>query len=290
MPSYANDVRNDRNLNVWKVIVSLAMAGAAVLALLFLGWLFLVQSVKPDAGFEAVLIKKPMLFGQGGIDPTPVKTGRVYTAVTTDAVLVDMRPFVKGVQVKDMMTSNGVPIDFAAVIRLQAVDSVKLHSKFGADWYRINVEPTFLRFVRDAVKKHGMNEVAITAAAGETIDKEVEDRLRRYLIDIDLPVKLWDVTLGRANPPDAVLTQREETARMEQSEQTQQKSKLSQDARRAAELSRAAADNAYREAMQMSPEQFLELERIKQFAAVCGGGKCNIYVTGGGVVPVLSVK
>ena len=33
------------------------------------------STVQPDAGHEAVLVRKPLIFGSGGVDPTPVKTG-----------------------------------------------------------------------------------------------------------------------------------------------------------------------------------------------------------------------
>ena len=261
---------------------------------LFLGSLLVISgcsSAQPDAGFEAVLVKKPIFFGSGGVDKTPVKTGLTFIAYTTTPIYVDMRPFTKRVHVNDMMTSDGVPLDFDATIAMQVNDSVKLIEKFGHDWYRINVEPTFLRFVRDAVKKHGMNETAIVATAGDAIDKEVEDKLEVYLKESDLPVILRDVTLGRANPPDAVKNQRIQTAEQQQRIQTEAQRKLAEDGRKDAELSRAAADNAYREAMQLSPEQFLELERLKTFPQVCGGGKCTVFLgNSSSVVPTFNMQ
>ncbi len=50
------------------------------------------SSAAPDAGHEAVLISKPFFIGSGGVDPNPVRTGRVYIAFSTQAVMVDMRP------------------------------------------------------------------------------------------------------------------------------------------------------------------------------------------------------
>jgi len=41
------------------------------------------RTVAPDAGHEAVLVRKPLIFGSGGVDPAPVKTGRKYIAFTT---------------------------------------------------------------------------------------------------------------------------------------------------------------------------------------------------------------
>ena len=31
------------------------------------------STVTPDAGQEAVLVRKPLLFGHGGVDPTPAE-------------------------------------------------------------------------------------------------------------------------------------------------------------------------------------------------------------------------
>jgi len=78
-----------------------------------------------------------------------------------------------------------------------------------------------------------------------------------------LPVTLVTMTVGRANPPDAIKSQRIETAAQEQRSNTEKQRKLAEDQRRAAETSRAEADNAYREAMHLSPEQFIQLETIK---------------------------
>src|SRR5690349_22542323 len=90
-------------------------------------------TVQPDAGHEAVLVRKPLLFGSGGVDPTPVRTGLKYVAFTTSGVDVNMQPRRIDAEFNDLMTSDGVPIDFHAVISLQVIDSVKLVRDFGAD-------------------------------------------------------------------------------------------------------------------------------------------------------------
>jgi hypothetical protein len=59
--------------------------------------------------------------------------------------------------------------------------------------------------------------------------------------------------------------------------------KLAEDQRMQAEQSRANADNAYREAMHLSPEQFIQLETIKMQALVCGPqgkGACTLIQNG----------
>jgi regulator of protease activity HflC (stomatin/prohibitin superfamily) len=230
----------------------------------------------PDPGHEVVLVEKPLLFGHGGVDPVPVKTGRTYTAITTEGIDVYMQPQKFEVELPDTMTSDGVPITFHAIMVLQVTDSVLLVKNFGVDWYKNNLEEPFKTMVRQAVRKRGMNETAISTTALDAIDEEIRSELVGFMQDKSLPVKLVTMTVGKANPPDAVKNQRIETATQEQRIQTEKQKKLAEDQRQQAEQSRANADNAYREAMHLSPEQFIQLEMIKMQSEVCGEkGKAN---------------
>lgn len=246
-------------------------------------------TVAPDAGFEAVLVRKPLLFGHGGVVDLPVRAGRSYVALTTDHVMVDVRPVQAAENFDDLMSSDGVPLDFHAVARMQVTDSVRLIRDFGAQWYQTNVQAEFQKLVRDEVKRHGMNETAINAEAADAIDAAVTKNLAAYFEAARLPVRLIAVTLGRANPPDAIKNQRIATAEQEQRVNTERQRKLAEDQRKEAETARAASDNAYREAMRLSPEQFLQLEQIKMLHEVCAGGKCTVLM-GSGAVPTLSVR
>jgi regulator of protease activity HflC (stomatin/prohibitin superfamily) len=270
-------------------MVRTSLAGIAALALL-MTWGCAIDSVKPDAGHEAVLIEKPLLFGHGGVNPQPVKTGRQYVWWTTDHVLINMQPLQYQVHFDDLMSSDGVPLDFDAVIRLQITDSVLLIKNFGPKWYDNNVEKEFSNRVRQAVRKHGMNETAISTVAIDAIDTEVSQAVEKYLTDAKLPVKLIQVTVGKANPPDAIKNQRIATAEQQQRALTEQQKKLAEDQREQAELSRAKADNAYRNAMTLSAEQFLRLETIKMQRDVCGAGHCTFVLTDGKTTPIIDTK
>ena len=266
------------------IAVSVVACGASLMA---------CRSVTPGPGEEAVLIRKPIFFGHGGVDETSVKTGRTFVAVTTDYVKVNMQPLQHPVHFDDLMSSDGVPLDFDAIIRLQVTEAVTLVQKFGPQWYESNVDAEFRNRVRAAVKKHGMNETAIQDKATAEIDAEVSSAMAEYLKTSGLPLRLIDVTVGRANPPDAIKNQRVATAEQEQRINTERQRKLAEDQRRDAEQARANADNAYRQAMQLSPEQFLQLEQIKMLHDVCGpNGKagCTFLSGGGAVMPTLNVR
>jgi regulator of protease activity HflC (stomatin/prohibitin superfamily) len=247
------------------------------------------SSYAPDAGHEVVLIEKPLFFGHGGVNPEPVKTGRTFTAVTTQGVDVSMQPRRFEANLPDTMTSDGVPISFHAIITLQVINSVDLVKNFGQNWYENNIEQPFGQFVRQAVRKHGMNETAISTTALDAIDEEIHDNLTQFIKEKQIPVRLITMTVGRANPPDAIKSQRIETAAQEQRVQTEKQIKLAEDQRKAAEESRAAADNAYRQAIGLSPEQYVQLKHIEMEMKVCGEGRCTFIDNGAGV-PTFNVR
>jgi regulator of protease activity HflC (stomatin/prohibitin superfamily) len=276
--------------NVVKAVVALAIVSVVVLSA--------CSTVQPDAGHEAVLVRKPLIFGSGGVDDTPVKTGLKYVAFTTDSVDVNMQPRRVDVEFTDLMTSDGVPIDFHAVLTLQVTDSVKLVRDFGADmggangtpgfWTR-NLDQPFRTAVRDAVKAHGMNEMAIQATAAEQVDKAVTDHLLAIIKETNVPVKVLDVSLGRANPPDAILHQRVETAAQEQRINTEKQKKLAEDQRKMAEESRAAADQAYNLKMGLNTEQYVALQAIQMQRDVCAKGTCT-FIYGANATPMLNLR
>jgi hypothetical protein len=264
--------------------------------LLIVGLAIGCRTVQPDAGHEAVLVRKPLIFGSGGVDPTPVKTGLKYVAFTTTGIDVNMQPMRIDVEFSDLMTMDGVPIDFHSVLTVQVTDSVKLVRDFGQDfaggkpgfWTR-NLDQPYRTAVRDAVKAHGMNEMAIQATAAEAVDKVVTEHLLTIIRETGVPVRVLDMSLGRANPPDAILHQRVETAAQEQRINTEKQKKLAEDQRKMAEESRAAADQAYNQKMGLNSEQYVALQAIQMQREVCGKGTCT-FLYGGNAVPLINLK
>jgi regulator of protease activity HflC (stomatin/prohibitin superfamily) len=243
----------------------------------------------PDAGHEIVLVEKPWFFGHGGVDPTPVGTGRAYAALSTDGIDVNMQPMRFEQDLLDTMTADGVPIGFHAIVTLQVTDPVVLVKNFGGNWYQNNLEQSFGQFVRQAVRKRGMNETAIDTTALDGIDAEIRGNLVNFIQQKQLPVQLITMTVGKANPPDAIKNQRIETAAQEQRIQTEIQIKNAETQRKAAEEARAAADNAYRQAIGLSPQQYVQLKKIEMERDVCLRDKCT-FIDNGGAVPTVQVK
>lgn len=262
------------------------------------------STASPDQGHQVVWVEKPWFFGHGGVDPTPITTGRSYGAITSNAVDVDMYPQRFDMEFDDMMTKSGVPVSFHVVATCQITDSVKLVKLFGADrytdqngnlggwgfWNR-NLDQPIRTAVRDSVKKRDMQEMAIDQSAADAVGQEVATATIKIIQQIGVPLNCTSINVGRVNPPDAIKTQRIETAAQEQRAITEQQRKLAEDQRKAAEQSRAAADNAYRQEMQLSPEQFIQLEAIKMEQAVCEKGGCQFFLgASGGPIPTINVK
>lgn len=144
--------------------------------------------------------------------------------------------------------------------------------------------------IRQAVRKRGMNETAISTTAIDQIDAESQDTLVKFITAKELPVELVTVTVGQTNPPDSVQNQRVETAAQQQRIETERQKKLAEDQRKDAGIARAMADNAYREAMHLTPDQFIQLQAIKMQQAVCGtAGKGTCTFIQNGATPVYNL-
>jgi regulator of protease activity HflC (stomatin/prohibitin superfamily) len=274
---------------------------AVIAALVLLGG---CTRAAPDAGEEGVLISKPWLFGHGGVNQEPVKTGLTFVAWTTSVVYVNVMPTMVKERFDDIMSKDGVPLSFDAYVKLQVNNSVGLvqnysgalgslddeHNK-GAQlpaWYVQNLQGPVRNIVRDAVKQYGMNDVAITYSANVAVERQVQQGIQAVIARTGVPVKLVDFTLGKANPPDSVLTQRVQTAKEQQRQITEQQTQLAGQARKGAETARAEADNAYRQSMGLSPEQFVQLQQIQMQREVCTHTQCTFIA--GNAVPIVSPK
>lgn len=235
--------------------------------------------VSTEPGEEKVLNAKPWFFGSGGVSDTPVK-GTQVVAWSTDAIAVNMQPEQHKLELNDLMTSDGVPLDFDASVVTQVTDSVALVKRYGLKWYDNNISTELLSYIRDAVKKHGLNETAINSTAAASIDAEVSTRLESYLKNNQFPVRLVRFTIGRANPPDSVKNQRVQTAEQEQRVLTMQKAALAEGEREKSEAKRALADRAYQNGLGLDSEQFVQLRALDTLKSVCGEKNCTFVQQG----------
>lgn len=254
----------------------------------------------PDAGEAGVLIRKPWFFGHGGVVAEPVTTGLTFTAWTTSTKYVSLVPQAFTLQFSDMMSSDGIPLDFDATLTLQVTDPVSFVKNFsgGGDnngtentaWYTNNIQPTAINLVRDSFRTQTMQALAISAEGAPTVEAAVKAQLKAFIASRHIPVTVVGFVLGRVNPPQDIKKQRTLTAEETQRKQTEIQTQQAEQNRKAAEQARAEADDAYRNAMSLSPEQFVELQRIKMMQEVCvqKDARCT-FITGNGT-PVVNAN
>lgn len=239
----------------------------------------------PNAGQVSVLVHKPWFFGHGGVSPEPVTTGTQLIAWSTSEVRVPTTPIAFDISFDNMMPQDGIPLDFHTVVRMQIVDAPALVRDWNGgalddkgepanSWFWANISPVYSNLVRQEVKRFDMASLAFGGEAIDSIDASVSSKLNAFIKKSGMPVKLLSVTVGRATPPQEILNQRTETAAQQQRQKTMDAMKNAEDSRKAAEMARAAADNAYRSEMSLSPEQFVDLERIKMQRDACQKNTC----------------
>lgn len=260
--------------------VSILGAAAAGIALILavLNWLFLMHTEVVNPGKQLVINDKPYFFGHEGVRPQPITEGRILLWRTSTATEVNMTVQTITEVLDDFSDANSVLLDFETAIQFRYTDSVKLVSKFGPDWYAHNLQAPYRQIVREAVKKREMNKLMTDPAVANEVDAEVTEKIKQIVKDEGLPIVILNVTLGRAKPNAKVLEQMNETAAKQQLRRTIEQSTLAEYDRKKEQIAKAEADNAYRNAMNLTPEMFVQLEQIRRYADACSqkGATCVI--------------
>jgi regulator of protease activity HflC (stomatin/prohibitin superfamily) len=232
-----------------------------------LGALLLSGCIMPaiDAGHEGVLVKKPLLFGHGGVESVPATTGRITVAPTTEVIDVDVRP-VQHSEHFDIISAENAPLSFDAFLIAHVIEgrSPELISRFGPNWYMNNVKEAFRTYVREEVQKYPLFELTTKPLTRAKLQDAVEQEVRTKLIEKQaIPIQLNRVVIGSILPPKGVLEQTAETIKQEQRKITMVEFQKAEEAREKAERQRGIADRAYREHLGLSAPEFVDLRRVE---------------------------
>lgn len=266
------------------VVASLVVTIAGLLGLLFI-WAVFMHTVTVEPGHHAVLVDKPYFFGHQGARREPLTEGRILLFNTTTANTVRMIPQAVQVKFDDLSSADNILLDFESTIQYQFTDAVALVEGFGDGWFVSSMERQYMAIVRSAVKKKTMTEMMSNVNAANEVDNEVTAALQRHVEEQKLPLKVLGVSLGRASPNADVLKQMNETAAQQQRRKTLLEAEQAEIQREREQIARAKADNAYRNSIGMSPEQFIQLEAIKRYSDACA--KSERCVVTSGQAPVL---
>lgn len=251
--------------------------------------------VTPNADQESVLVKKPWLFGHGGVDETPVNTGATFVAASTDHIDFVITPMTITEQFSDMITQDNTPISFNAYLKVQIISGKTpiLAQKFGEKWYENNIEAPFRTLVRNAASSHKMFDLTSNRKILDSLEAGLYKSISAYVAKLEIPVTVMQVTIGAVTPPAEVLAETKNTAAQNQSKLTQDARASAELARKQAEINKAIADKAYQQQMNMTTEQYLQLRNleIEKEKVEMIKDKANVHIIfGDRVKPMVDIK
>lgn len=266
------------------------------------------KRVQVEAGNEAVLVDKPFwtVFDKGGVRPEPLATGSMWMFYTTEVISYDVRPIQYTESFNDevdgTITAENIPIDFNAYIKVRPIPgkTPRLHASFGPQWYEQNVKEVFRTAVRDEVATSSMTALTTRQfnADGKDILGEIQrkilEKMRGFVAAKEINAEVMEVIVGKATLPKKILDSLADTAAQQQRAKTEDERKKAEVQRKEAEEKRADADNAYRNSIGFTPEQFLQLEIAKtqvQAIEVCGSrANCTALIGQLGIPATVPLK
>lgn len=272
-----------------KLLITLAALSVAGVAIFALTWLLFMHTETVEAGEEGVITDKPYFCCHEGVRDEPLKGGRILLFRTSTMMTVRMTPQAVDVNFDDLSSQDNILLDFASSIQYQFTDSVRLIRDFGAqNWFKANIERQYMSIVRDIVKKYTMTQMMSDPTTAAQVDAEITQQLQQLIVESKLPVRILSVSLGRAKPNPNVLAQMNETAAQQQRKKTLVEAEAAEIQRKREQIAKADADNAYRNSIGLSPEQFVELEKIRRYSDACvkaancivTSGQSNVLVPG----------
>ncbi|HSN04125.1 MAG TPA: SPFH domain-containing protein [Nitrospira sp.] len=218
-----------------------------------------------EAGHEGVVVEQPAFFGHGGVDPVPIKTGRIWVALTTQVIDVDVRP-VQYAEHFDIISAENAPVSFDAFLIANVIEgrSPELVSKYGPHWYVNNAKEAFRTFVREEVQKYPLFQLTTDPTTRQKLQDAIAKEVQTKLIEKQgIPVRLNRVVVGSILPPKGVVEQTTQTIIQEQRKITMVEFQKAEESREKAERQRGIADRAYRESLGLTAPEFVDLRRIE---------------------------
>lgn len=266
-----------------KQYISYILASALVLFVVIglVSFVIFSHRISTPPGFVTVLVDKPFwtVFSNGGVrhDVQPGGTTSLYW-VTTKGIEVPNYDFKIDEPFDDLPTKNQSFIDFKSYLKFRVTDPVRLVTDFRFDaaegagwyaWYQHALKEQYRSIVRDVSKEYTMEDILSKPETAAAMEQKIRNKMDELIKQIKIPLMLTDISLGSASPNQPVKAEIDRTAAEQQRIKTEVSRKLAEDSRFEAETAKAAADNAYRQKMNMSPEQFVALEQTKMMAAAC---------------------
>lgn len=266
-----------------------------------------------SANETAVFNYNPYLFGRAYLDQTPYHGPyRAYYWFGTSMWTCNNVPHPIVVHADDFMSSDRVMLDFdvsilvgitdkdkcAEMLRAHGTtDPWKVFRRLVATESEINgklvTTGEFLSYLREQVKHlHSAEFMAAQDEHGKPSDKAaaIEKDAKQYIenflkVNNAGMIGVYNIALGRANPPDQVKKSMADTSSKAQDVKTQSEAFAYETKRRATEEEKAKADMAYMNGMKMSPEMYIQLKQIE----ACRAGATCVIGSGGQTPPPIVI-
>lgn len=269
------------------------MSGSSVVCIglsvcVALGVFFGFHTISANPGEEIVLVDKPYIWGEGGVRAEALKEGRGWYFSSTDGIPVSIVPNSTSVSFNDFTSKDNILLDFESTVQTRIINSTLLVDKFGADWFNNNVRAQYTALVRNKVKDYNMSEMMSNNNVSKEIDSYLTKEIRNLVKENKIPIEVISISLGRAKPNPEVLQQINKTAAEQQRYKTLEAAIHSEGKREEEQKAKAKADNAYRENLGLTPEQYVDLEKSKMFSEACEKSKACI-VTTPNVSPIVNI-
>lgn len=265
--------RNSDQMANWfvsKTAIALYVTVAALLLLLtFNPW----TRVKTEAGFQTVVIDTPLFFGDGGVREKALEPGAQWIWRTTTTIVVDPKPKVINKPIDDFVSIDNILLDFESTVTVQVTDWPIMMSKYGTEWWKNNLERPYNSMVREQVKKYSMKQLMSDPLTAQLVDDELTKALTAKVASLKMPVRIVEINLGRAKPNPQILTQMNATAAQQQRLLTLEQARLAEVKRAEEQEAKANADNAYRNSIGLSVDEFVQLQLADKLIAACAAAK-----------------
>lgn len=263
--------------------------GSGLLLFLLIFYFANLQPVK--AGWEAVQIHRPYIFGRAHVDSDPLPVGRHFVWPSTYLKAYEIRPLTKAEPFVDLTASDNVAVDFRVhfvFVQLQGKTPV-LHERFSQKWYQNKVKEPLRTIVRNEARTRTSIQLRVNTAIILESQETIKTKVSEYLVKEGIDVRLTQVVIGKVVPPDEVLKESARTAAQKQREQTESARAAAEVIREDAEMKKAIADSAYMNKMKMSPSQYIQLRTIEMVKDK-EGVTIILNAGSGNVKPVLDVS
>lgn len=251
--------------------------------------------VTPDAGTESVLIHKPVFFGEGGVDMTPVETGSKWVWFSTDDVSVSMVPQKYDENLEDVTSNDNTLLDFNTQIQLQVIDNKSpiLIKLYGPNWYTNVIQETYRNTVRSYISRYSPFDLMSNREVLDSINLMVKRDMVNHIAELskvcELPINVVNVIVGRAIPNGPQKEEMDRTAAATQAKRTEESRKEMLVAREAAERQRAIADKAYQKELGLNTDQFIQL-RAWEIIEKKEGANIDVLVGASGAASMWNVR